>query len=201
MKLIAGVDEVGRGCLFGSVVACAVVITAEQEPLLWAMGVKDSKQLSAKNRELLVPKIKAVVTDWAIASASVAEIDELNILQATFLAMGRAVASLKVQPDHCLIDGNKTIPNFALSQEALVKGDSKSGAIAAASILAKVQRDQEMLQFAQVYPEYDLANNKGYGTKKHRQAIAQWGLTEHHRQSFKLTLNSQELQTQLSLLP
>lgn len=197
MLLTAGIDEVGRGCLFGSVVACAVVVTAGQEKLLWEMGVKDSKQLSAAVREALVPRIQAVVTDWAIASASVAEIDELNILQATFLAMGRAVDQLRVQPDHCLVDGNKMIPRLDISQEAVVKGDVTSGAIAAASILAKVHRDQEMIRLAQMYPAYDLAKNKGYGTQKHRQAIAQFGLTVHHRQSFRL----KDAPSQLSLLP
>ncbi|OKH16053.1 ribonuclease HII [[Limnothrix rosea] IAM M-220] len=186
MPLIAGVDEVGRGCLFGSVFAAVVVISPEQERQLWDVGVKDSKKLSEKKRELLVPHIKDIVTDWAIASASVAEIDEINILQATFLAMGRAVENLKIKPDHCLIDGNKLIPNFAYSQEALVKGDAKSGAIAAASILAKVARDQEIIALAETYPQYDLASNKGYGTKKHRQAILQYGLTSEHRQSFKI---------------
>lgn len=186
MSLIAGVDEVGRGCLFGSVFAAVVVITPEQEQQLWDIGVKDSKKLSEKKRELLVPQIKAIVTDWAIASASVAEIDEINILQATFLAMRRAVEKLNIKPDHCLIDGNKTIPNLELSQEAVVKGDGSSGAIAAASILAKVARDQAIVALAETYPEYDLASNKGYGTKKHRQAILQYGLTPLHRQSFKL---------------
>lgn len=186
MALIAGVDEVGRGCLFGEVVAATVVVTSDQEQALWEIGVKDSKKLSAKKRELLVPQIKEVVTDWAIASASVTEIDQINILQATFLAMGRAIQQLKIKPDHVLVDGNKTIPKLEFSQEALVKGDSKSGAIAAASILAKVYRDNEVLKLVDRYSQYDLANNKGYGTKKHRAAIMQYGLTPHHRQSFKI---------------
>lgn len=186
MALIAGVDEVGRGCLFGAVVAATVVITPDQEQALWELGVKDSKKLSAKKREFLVPHIKNIVTDWAIAAASVTEIDQINILQATFLAMYRSIQALKIQPDHVLVDGNKTIPQLKLFQEALVKGDSKSGAIAAASILAKVHRDHEVIQLAKKYPQYDLANNKGYGTKKHRAAILQYGLTPDHRQSFKL---------------
>lgn len=202
MALTAGVDEVGRGCLFGAVVAATVVVTPAQEKALWEIGVKDSKKLSAKKREFLVPQIKDVVTDWAIASASVTEIDQLNILQATFLAMTRAIHKLKVQPEHILVDGNKTIPNLELPQEALVKGDSISGAIAAASILAKVYRDQAVIKLAEKYPKYDLTNNKGYGTKKHRQAILQYGLTPDHRQSFKLkelkqlTLDVEPLQTQ-----
>ncbi|MGB2925589.1 MAG: ribonuclease HII [Limnothrix sp.] len=186
MSLIAGVDEVGRGCLFGSVVAAAVVVNPAQEAQLWAMGVRDSKKLFAKKRTLLVPKIEAVVADWAIAAASVEEIDEVNILQATFFAMGRAVEQLITTPDELLIDGKQIIPNCKYAQTALIKGDDLSGAIAAASILAKVYRDKLMVEFAETYPEYDLANNKGYGTKKHRLAIANYGLTPHHRRSFKL---------------
>lgn len=197
MQLIAGVDEVGRGCLFGSVVAAAVVISPEQERLLAELGVTDSKKLSANRRELLVPHIKSVVTAWAIASASVTEIDEMNILQASLLAMRRAVEQLDIQPNHVLVDGRQTIPQLNYSQEAVIQGDLKFKAIAAASILAKVYRDAEMIQFAKIYPEYDLSNNKGYGTKKHRAAIVKYGLTPDHRQSFKI----QELQTQLEFLP
>ncbi|NJN74679.1 MAG: ribonuclease HII [Limnothrix sp. RL_2_0] len=186
MSLVAGIDEVGRGCLFGSVMAAVVVVTPAQEKALWQIGVKDSKKLSAKKREELVPQIQSMVTQWAIAAASVAEIDEINILQATFLAMRRAVDQLTVQPDELLIDGNKIIPHCDYPQTALVKGDSISAAIAAASILAKVQRDALVTTLAEAYPQYDLVNNKGYGTKKHRLAIAAYGLTEHHRRSFKL---------------
>lgn len=197
MQLIAGVDEVGRGCLFGSVVAAAVVISPEQERVLKDLGVTDSKKLSASRRELLVPHIKSVVTAWAIASASVTEIDEINILQASLLAMRRAVEQLAIQPNHVLVDGRQTIPQLPHPQEAVVQGDLKFKAIAAASILAKVSRDAEMTKFAKIYPEYDLINNKGYGTKQHRQAIMKYGLTPDHRQSFKI----QDLHNQLELLP
>ncbi|AFY38641.1 RNase HII [[Leptolyngbya] sp. PCC 7376] len=186
MALIAGVDEVGRGCLFGPVFAAVVVVKSCQEKQLRQLGVKDSKKLSAKKRDSLVPEIYEVVEEWAIASASVAEIDEINILQATFLAMRRAIEQLSCQPEHFLIDGNKTIPNIDISQTAIVKGDDEFVAIAAASILAKVARDKEIVELADTYPEYDLASNKGYGTKKHRLAILEHGLTPHHRQSFKI---------------
>ncbi len=187
MNLIGGIDEVGRGCLFGSVVASVVIVTPDQTQKLAKLGVKDSKQLSAKKREILTPSIKTLVTDWAIASASVEEIDELNILQATFLAMRRAVAQLNIQAEHYLVDGKQTIPDLGYSQQAIVKGDSHAPAIAAASILAKVHRDAEIIQLADQYPQYDLAANKGYGTRKHRLAIAQHGRTPYHRQSFRLT--------------
>ncbi|AMA10037.1 ribonuclease HII [Picosynechococcus sp. PCC 73109] len=186
MVLLAGVDEVGRGCLFGPVVAAVVVVNTTQEQALGELGVTDSKKLSAKRRETLVPQIQALVTDWAIASASVAEIDQLNILQATFLAMTRAVEKLQIKPTEIFVDGRQTIPRLPYPQQAIIQGDSKIKAIAAASILAKVQRDQDIIQLAEHYPEYDLANNKGYGTQKHRQAIWQHGLTPHHRQSFKI---------------
>ncbi|ANV91406.1 ribonuclease HII [Picosynechococcus sp. PCC 8807] len=197
MVLLAGVDEVGRGCLFGPVVAAVVVVNTTQEQALGELGVTDSKKLSAKRRETLVPQIQALVTDWAIASASVAEIDQLNILQATFLAMTRAVEKLQIKPTEIFVDGRQTIPRLPYPQQAIIQGDSKIKAIAAASILAKVQRDREIIQLAEHYPEYDLANNKGYGTQKHRQAIWQYGLTPHHRQSFKIQPPPQ----QLELLP
>lgn len=187
MRLIAGVDEVGRGCLFGSVVAAAVVISPDQELLLVELGVTDSKKLSAAKREMLVPKIEAIVTDWAIASASAAEIDEINILQASLLAMRRAVEQLKIKPDHVLVDGRQTIPQLTFSQEAVIQGDLKFKAIAAASILAKVYRDYQIIKLAATYPEYDLANNKGYGTEKHRHALLKYGLTPEHRQSFRIS--------------
>jgi ribonuclease HII len=183
--LIAGVDEVGRGALFGSVVAAAVVLPLWAIPQLIALGVKDSKKLSPVKRQQLIQPIKDLVTGWQISSASVAEIDELNILQASLLAMRRSVLNLPVTPNICLIDGNFLVPNLNLAQKNVVKGDLRSPIIAAASILAKVWRDELITDWAQQYPEYDLARNKGYSTAKHRLAIAQQGITPEHRRSFK----------------
>lgn len=183
--LVAGVDEVGRGALFGSVVAAAVVLPLSAIPQLVALGVKDSKKLSPRQRQELIQPIKDVVTGWQISFASVAEIDELNILQASLLAMKRAIINLPVTPDICLVDGNMLIPNFSLKQKTVIKGDLRSPIIAVASILAKVWRDELIIDLADQYPEYNLGNNKGYPTAKHRQAIAQYGITLEHRRSFK----------------
>lgn len=183
--LIAGVDEVGRGALFGSVVAAAVVLPLWAIPQLIALGVKDSKTLSPVKRQQLIQPIKNLVTGWQISSASVAEIDELNILQASLLAMRRSVLNLAVTPHICLIDGNFLVPNLNLTQKTVIKGDLRSPVIAAASILAKVWRDELIIDLAHQYPEYDLVRNKGYPTAKHRLAIAQQGITPEHRRSFK----------------
>ncbi len=183
--LIAGVDEVGRGALFGSVVAAAVVMPLWAIPQLIALGVKDSKKLSPVKRQQLIQPIKDLVTGWQISSATVAEIDELNILQASLLAMRRSILNLPVTPNICLIDGNFLVPNLNLAQKTVVKGDLRSPIIAAASILAKVWRDELIKDWADHYPEYDLARNKGYPTAKHRLAIAQQGITSEHRRSFK----------------
>ena len=183
-NLIAGVDEVGRGALFGIVVAAAVILpkTALIDCQNW--GIKDSKKLSARSRELLVPQIQQIAIAYNIGVASVVEIDELNILQATLVAMHRAVAGLSVLPQLCLIDGNKSIPNLNLPQQTLVKGEDRSISIAAASILAKVWRDRVISELANIYPEYHLSKNKGYGTANHLLAIAKYGITPEHRQSF-----------------
>lgn len=183
--LIAGVDEVGRGALFGSVVAAAVVLPLWAIPQLIALGVKDSKKLSPVKRQELIQPIKDLVVGWQISSATVAEIDELNILQASLLAMRRSVLNLPVTPNICLIDGNFLVPNLNLAQKTVVKGDLRSPIIAAASILAKVWRDELITDLAAQYPAYDLARNKGYPTAKHRLAIAQRGITPEHRRSFK----------------
>ncbi|MEN9870992.1 MAG: ribonuclease [Cyanobacteriota bacterium] len=183
--LIAGVDEVGRGALFGSVVAAAVVLPLWAIPQLIALGVKDSKKLSPVKRQELIQPIKDLVAGWQISFATVAEIDELNILQASLLAMRRSILNLPVTPNICLIDGNFLVPNLNLAQKTVVKGDLRSPIIAAASILAKVWRDELITDLAAQYPAYDLARNKGYPTTKHRLAIAQQGITPEHRRSFK----------------
>ena len=182
--IVAGVDEVGRGALFGPVVAAAVIIPAAAVTPLLEQGVTDSKKLSAKRRQDLSQTIQQLATDCRIGYASVAEIDRLNILQASLLAMKRAIARLTVQPGLCLIDGNQRIPQLAIPQQTVVQGDQTSLAIAAASIIAKVWRDQLIDRLAYRYPAYDLAANKGYGTAKHRQAIATYGITRYHRRSF-----------------
>lgn len=183
-QIIAGVDEVGRGALFGPVVAAAVILSSEASNHLSEIGVTDSKLLSAGQRQFLSQQIQAWATDCKIGVASVAEIDRLNILQASLLAMQRAVLRLKPQPQLCLIDGNQRIPTLVIAQQTMIKGDQKSVAIAAASIVAKVWRDQLITQLAERYPGYDLCTNKGYGTPKHKQALNQLGPTRQHRHSF-----------------
>jgi ribonuclease HII len=182
--LVAGVDEVGRGALFGPVVAAAVILPDEQLEFLAAMGVTDSKKLTAGQRQVLARQIRSVAIACCVGIASVQEIDRFNILQATFLAMRRAVSRLSPQPEFCLVDGNHCIPQIALPQRAIVKGDQKSLAIAAASIVAKVWRDELITRLAVKYPDYDLASNKGYGTAKHRLALQQKGACRQHRRSF-----------------
>ncbi|AFZ46302.1 RNase HII [Cyanobacterium stanieri PCC 7202] len=182
--LVAGVDEVGRGCLFGEVVAVAVVMPMHKIHLLADLGVKDSKKLSPKKREALVPQIQSVVRDYAVGAVDVATIDKINILQASLLGMYEAISTLKFTPELCLVDGNQRIPHLDLPQTTMIQGDGRSPLIAAASILAKVWRDQKMVEYSQQYPHYDLEHNKGYGTKKHLRAIEQYGITPHHRRSF-----------------
>ena len=183
--LIAGVDEVGRGALFGPVVAAAVTLPLSAIPQLTEIGVRDSKKLSAKKRRELVKPIQARVSSWYIAQATVAEIDRLNILQASLLAMKRAVLGLKVLPEVCLVDGKFTLRDIPISQKAIIKGDNQSAAIASASILAKVWRDDLIIRLAADYPNYDLASNKGYPTQKHRLALKQYGSSPQHRKSFR----------------
>ena len=183
-QIIAGVDEVGRGALFGPVVAAACILPIELLDDLASCGVRDSKQLSATNRSRLALKIRAVAVDCQIGVASVREIDRLNILQASLLAMKRAILKLKVTPDLCLVDGNQRIPNLAIEQETMVKGDARSIQIAAASIVAKVWRDELIMRLAVKYPEYDLTNNKGYGTAKHKLGLERYGVSVFHRVSF-----------------
>lgn len=190
--LIAGVDEVGRGSLFGPVVAAAIAVPIASLSELIALGVKDSKQLSSAKRQTLFPLIKNQVVAWHISYATIAEIEALNIRQASLLAMKRCLQKLSISPHHCFIDGRDRIPDLDLPQTALIRGDQISPAIAAASILAKVWRDELILRIASRYPEYDLARNKGYGTQKHRTALQKYGLTPLHRPSFcrKIMLNA-----------
>ncbi len=177
--LLAGVDEVGRGPLAGDVVAAAVILDP-QKPI---EGLADSKKISEKKRERLFDEIIEKAYSYCIARASVEEIDQINILQASLLAMHRAVQGLAKQPEHVLVDGNK-MPQWHYSSEAVVKGDSRHAAISAASILAKVTRDRELVELDTQYPGYGLAGHKGYPTKAHLQALDQLGVTPIHRKSF-----------------
>jgi ribonuclease HII len=181
---IAGVDEVGRGALFGPVVAAAVMLPEEASATLSDAGVTDSKLLSPEQRQVLAIQIRAAAVDCRVGYAAVYEIDRLNILQASLLAMKRAVLKLKVQPELCLVDGNQRIPGLPFPQQTLIKGDQRSLAIAAASIIAKVWRDELITRLAVRYPNYYLISNKGYGTPSHRKALQQFGPSRLHRLSF-----------------
>ena len=183
-QIIAGVDEVGRGALFGPVVAAAVILPATAIAPLTAAGVTDSKQLTADKRIRLAAQIRQLA-DCGVGLASSYEIDRINILQASLLAMSRAIARLKTPPQKCLVDGNQRIPHLPMAQETVVKGDQSVLAIAAASIIAKVWRDALIVRLSKHYPGYDLASNKGYGSAKHREGIAQLGVCRQHRLSFK----------------
>lgn len=182
--LVAGVDEVGRGALFGPVVAAAVILPASALPQLAIAGVKDSKQLSRLRRIKLAQEIQRLALDWRIGYATSYEIDQINILQASLLAMKRAVLKLKVQPDLCLVDGRQSLPDLPVPQRPMIKGDERSLEIAAASVVAKVWRDELVIRFATKYPDYDLVANKGYGTQRHRLALQQHGPSPLHRRSF-----------------
>ncbi len=177
---IAGVDEVGRGPLVGNVVTAAVIL----DPNRPIDGLTDSKKLSEKKRDALFLTIKEHALAYAIGRASPAEIDTLNILHATMLAMTRAVEALHIQPDFVRVDGNRS-PKWNYSSEAIVKGDLLHSEISAASILAKVTRDAEMKALDKLHPEYGFAGHKGYPTKQHLQALMQYGALEQHRNSFK----------------
>ena len=183
-KAICGVDEAGRGPLAGPVCAAAVILP----PDCIIEGLNDSKKLSEKKREALFDVIKNEALAYSIAMASEKEIDEINILQATYLAMKRAVDSLSIKPDYILVDGNRD-PMFGTDTELVVKGDSLSASIAAASVLAKVTRDRFMLEIDKKYPQYQSSKHKGYGTKLHYEMIAEYGISDVHRRTFlkKLT--------------
>ncbi|MEC8451320.1 MAG: ribonuclease HII, partial [Pseudomonadota bacterium] len=179
-KLIAGVDEVGRGPLVGDVVTAAVILDPEN-PI---EGLTDSKKLSEKKRVALAQEIREKALYWNIGRASPEEIDKLNILHATMLAMIRAVEGLPVKPDFVRVDGNR-VPAWNFESEAVVKGDSLHAEISAASIIAKVERDNDMILLHEVYPQYNFAGHKGYPTKAHFEAIAEYGILDCYRKSFK----------------
>lgn len=180
VKLLCGVDEVGRGPLVGAVVTAAVIL----DPLRPITGLTDSKKLSEKRRGELAVLIKQQALCWALGRAEPHEIDQLNILHATMLAMRRAVAALAITPDWVLVDGNRT-PDFGLPASSVIKGDLLVAEISAASILAKVARDAEMQALHLQYPQYGFNSHKGYPTAVHLEAIAQHGIIEQHRRSFK----------------
>lgn len=179
IQLICGIDEAGRGPLAGPVCAAAVILLPHFE----IPGLNDSKKLTDKRRRELVPLIKNAAIAYGIGFASHVEIDEINILQATYLAMERAIGQLSVSPEQLLIDGNRT-KDFGISTQTVVKGDSLSASIAAASVLAKVARDDWMLQAANDYPQYNFEIHKGYGTKAHYEALTTFGACAIHRRTF-----------------
>lgn len=189
---VGGVDEAGRGPLAGPVVACAVVLEAGQS----ISGVRDSKKLSANRREALAISITRESLAWSLGSASVSEIDELNILGATMLAMRRAIDGLSIQPGLLQIDGNRCpdLPDaYAAITETVVGGDDLCPAIAAASILAKVERDRQMDELHTMYPEYGFDRHRGYPTRAHREALLRFGVTPVHRRSFRPVREAAEL--------
>ena len=177
--LICGVDEAGRGPLAGDVYAAAVIL--EDDTLIEYLN--DSKKISEKRRELLFDEIKEKAKAWCIATASVEEIDSLNILQATMLAMKRAVDGLGIEPDMALVDGNR-LPELSCPAQCVIKGDATSASIAAASVLAKVARDRYMRELDQAYPQYQFSQHKGYGTKLHCDMLRQYGPSPVHRRTF-----------------
>lgn len=178
-KIICGVDEAGRGPLAGDLYAAACILPDNIE----IEGLNDSKKISEKKREQIYPIIKEKALSYCVATATVEEIDSLNILNATFLAMRRAVEGLKIKPDFALIDGNR-IKDMPLLCETVVGGDGKSASIAAASILAKVERDRYMKEIAEKYPQYFFEKHKGYGTKLHYEMLDKYGISDIHRKTF-----------------
>ena len=179
-SLVCGVDEAGRGPLAGPVYAAAVILPSDCE----IEGLNDSKKLSEKKREQLYDVIKEKAVAYCIASADVEEIESVNILRATYLAMNRAIDGLKIKPDYALIDGNRIPDGIKVECETVVGGDAKSLSIAASSVLAKVSRDRYIIELDEKYPEYNFKKHKGYGTKEHTDAILKYGPCEIHRMSF-----------------
>lgn len=188
-RIEAGCDEAGRGCLAGPVYAAAVILPeGYSNPLL-----NDSKQLSERKRDALRPVIEKDALAWAVGVVSWEEIDKINILKASFLAMHRAIGALGIRPGHLLIDGNRFIPYASIPHTCIVKGDGKMMSIAAASILAKTHRDEFMRKIHQEFPQYKWDINKGYPTKAHREAIAAYGTSPYHRHTFRLLNNEPSL--------
>jgi ribonuclease HII len=188
-RIEAGCDEAGRGCLAGPVTAGAVILPDDfYHPLL-----NDSKQLTERQRDTLRVVIEAEAVAWAVAHVQPAEIDQINILQASFLAMHRALDDLKVRPEHLLIDGNRFKTYQQVPHHCIIKGDSRFAAIAAASVLAKTYRDEVMCDLSRTYPHYDWQSNKGYPTAAHRAAIQAHGTTPWHRMSFRLLPDAEQL--------
>ena len=179
-KYICGVDEAGRGPLAGPVCAAAVILPIGLE----IEGLNDSKKISEKKREMLFPIITEKAVAYSVAFVSVEEIDRVNILNATYLAMNRAIDGLKVLPDFAIIDGNRVPTDIKIPCETVVKGDSKSCSVAAASVLAKVTRDRLMLELDEKYPQYNFKKHKGYGTREHTDLILQYGVSPIHRKTF-----------------
>ncbi|MDR1683216.1 MAG: ribonuclease HII [Candidatus Symbiothrix sp.] len=188
-QIEAGCDEAGRGCLAGAVFAAAVILP----PDFQCEELNDSKQLTENQRETLRPIIEKEALAWAVGSVSPQEIDKINILNASFLAMHRAIDQLIIRPEHLLIDGNRFKKYADIPHTTIVKGDGKYLSIAAASILAKTHRDEYMLHLHEEFPYYDWAKNKAYPTPKHRKGIEQFGLTPYHRMSFRLLPNNPQL--------
>ena len=178
-SLICGIDEAGRGPLCGPVVAAAVILKRDE----YIEGVNDSKKLSEKKREMLFEEIKKRAIAYSVGIVDEKKIDEVNILEATRIAMKKAVEGLSVKPEYVLVDAEKHVP-IDVPYTPIIKGDALSESIAAASIIAKVTRDHMILEVSGKYPEYNLAKNKGYGTKEHMEAIKKYGISEYHRKSF-----------------
>jgi ribonuclease HII len=189
-RIEAGCDEVGRGCLAGPVVAAAVILPTDYHNP-W---INDSKKLTRSHREELIQEIKDQSIAWSIAEASVEEIDQINILNASFLAMKRAILNLEVKPEHLLIDGNRWKSDLTFPFTCVIKGDGKYASIAAASILAKVYRDELMAKLALAFPHFAWERNAGYPTKVHREGIEKFGSTIWHRKSFQLLPRQLELE-------
>lgn len=191
-QYVAGVDEVGRGPLAGPVVAAAVILP----PNYWVQGLNDSKKMSEKKRDEVFDCLKQDALAYGFGIVSETMIDEMNIRQATLLAMKMALEQLQISPDYVLVDGNM-LPDVSFKQEAMVKGDSRSVAIAAASVLAKVTRDRMMKSYAELYPEYGFEQHKGYGTPFHLHALSEHGFTSIHRKSFEPVKSMVKLQETL----
>jgi len=189
MKLEIGIDEVGKGCIFGPVFSAIVVIEKKNISVLRNLGIDDSKKLSKKKREQLIPYIFNFLEDWGLGQSSVREIDTLGIRYATEISMIRAIDKLKCKPSKILVDGSLPIRSWEGHQETVIKGDNKFISIAAASIIAKVKRDNLIHRISKKYKEYSLSTNNGYGTKKHFYYIDQHGITNLHRKTFLKNLN------------